>query len=63
MSSVLVEADLPVATGFWRMLSTQIPADNPSRCSLAFIHHVINMLLIAELLLNFRSSSGYNMRS
>ena len=33
MSSVLVEADFPVATGLWRMLSTQISADNPSRCS------------------------------
>ena len=42
MSSVLVEADYPVATGLWRMLSTQIPADNPSRCSCAFIHHVVH---------------------
>ena len=31
MSSVLVEADFPVATGLWRMLSKETPADNPSR--------------------------------
>ena len=33
MSSVSVEADIPVLAGLWRMLSTQITVDNPSRCS------------------------------
>ena len=42
MSSVLVEADFPAATGLWRMLSTQRPADNPSRCSSAFIHQFVH---------------------